>query len=144
MENKTAPKKFELTPFNNHVIGDKETSELLLIGLETPEFEDFLSMNRDLYGGIEIFDSFHYYALVTFVEDGQNFTLLNPYLVSYGKYPKRNFAFGALNNESKRLYSFFDGKATTNERKTAMLVYNSLVRYCETEYPNYTPFAIKM
>lgn len=144
METPKTPKKFELTIFNKKNIGDSETDELLLIGLETPEFQEFLSMNREIYGGIEIFDSFYYYALVTFVEDGYNFTMLNPYLVSYGKYPKRNFAFGAYNKKGNFLMSFFEGKATTNDRKTAMMVYNSLVRYCETEYPDFTPFAIKM
>lgn len=144
MEAKRTQKRFELTPFSNKNIGDKETIELLLIREFSPDFQDFLRMNREIYGGTEIFDSLYYYSLVTFVEDGFNFTLLNPYMTSFGKYPKRNFAFGVYNPKTNSLYSFFDGKATTNERKTAMMVHNSLVRYCEVEYPDYIPFAIKL
>lgn len=144
METEKNSKRFELRFISDISLTDTETNALLLIGLDTPEFQEFLTNNREIFGGKEIFDGFYYYSMVTFIEDGYNFTMLNPYQVSFGKYPKRNFAFGAYSEKQNSLRWFFDGKPTTNDRKTAMLVHNSLARYCEVEYPDYIPFAIKL
>jgi hypothetical protein len=139
---KEAKAKFELTPFDHHKVLGASTISMYTQG-DTWK-NALISSNRQMFDeGKEIVAGGFYYGMVTFVEDNFNFCMLTPYLAKRPTYPKRNFAFGGFDTKTNELFMFFNGVATTNHRKTAIQVYNSLLKYCEWEYPSLIPFAIK-
>lgn len=137
-----AKKNFELTHFWHTKVIDADTIHLYSIA-EIPE--TFLENNRLIFEGCkEIKVDVFYYAMLDFVDTNGHFTILHPYRLNQLKYPKRNYGFGGYNKIKNELFMFFNGVATTNNRDTAIQVYNSLVRYCKNVYPNIQPFSIKM
>jgi hypothetical protein len=135
--------KFDLTPFDHNKILNESTISMYTQG-ETWK-QALINSNRQMFDeGKEIVADGFYYGMVTFVEDNFNFCMLTPYLAKRPTYPKRNFAFGGFDTKTNKLFMFFNGVATTNNRQTAIQVYNSLLKYCEWEYPFLLPFAIKL
>jgi hypothetical protein len=134
-------KNFDIIPFPHAKIVDTEA----ISSLNENDHLSFLSSNRETFeGGKELFVDGCYYGVVSFMENGNPFTLLTPYRINMLKYPKKNFGFGVYDNSTNKLFMFFNGVATTDSRSTAIMVYNSLVQYCKTTNPNYHPFAIKL
>jgi hypothetical protein len=137
-----AGKKF---PLSMGIKSAKNETLLLTDADCLPASEHWMRLMQDGYDeGKEIVADGFYYGMVTFVEDNFNFCMLTPYLAKRPTYPKRNFAFGGFDTKTNKLFMFFNGVATTNNRKTAIQVYNSLLKYCEWEYPFLLPFAIKL
>jgi hypothetical protein len=134
-------KTFELTPFAHDKFVEVETISALTEDAQL----SFLSENREIFeGGKELLVNGYYYGLISFIEGGEAFTILTPYRLLVPKYPKKNFGFGAYDHSINQLFMFFNGVATTDSRSTAIQVYNSLVRYCQTTHPDLEPFTIKM
>lgn len=134
--------KFEVTPIDHFKVVDTNTLNAMNKGDDW--LSDFLNSNRKIHeAGIEICVDGFYYRMVTFIEDGMEFTMLTPYRAGQLKYPKRNFAFGGYDSKANTLSMFFGGLPTTNQRATAIKVYYSLLQYCKTYYPNLKPFSIK-
>lgn len=134
-------KTFELTPFAHEKFVEAET----ISALDQDAHLSFLSDNREIFeGGKELLVNGHYYGMISFIEGGEAFTILTPYRLLVPKYPKKNFGFGAYDHSINELFMFFNGVATTDSRTTAIQVYNSLVRYCQTTHPDLEPFTIKM
>lgn len=134
-------KTFDLTPFSHEKIVDIDTISALNEELKSEWLED----NRQTFEGCkELQIEGFYYGMATFVENGTPFTLLTPYRFSAQKYPKKNFGFGAYDHATNKIFMFFNGLATTDNRTTAIMVYTSLVQYCKTTLPTFEPFAIKL
>lgn len=134
-------KTFELTPFAHDKFVEAET----ISALDQDAHISFLSDNREIFeGGKELLVNGYYYGMISFIEGGEAFTILTPYRLLVPKYPKKNFGFGAYDHSINELFMFFNGVATTDSRTTAIQVYNSLVRYCQTTHPDLEPFTIKM
>lgn len=138
---KVTRKPFETIPFAYDKFVDVEG----LHALSEENKLSFITHNRNIFeGGKELLVNGYYYGMVSFIENGETFTILTPYRLIVPKYPKKNFGFGAYDHSCNQLLMFFDGISTTDSRLVAIQVFNSLVRYCKSTYPNFEPFTIKI
>ena len=133
--------KLTLTPLAPRQVIDANTSEQYVMLGESY----IIQKNRPLFDGHEeiCVDTF-YYALVKFVENGQEFCVLTPYRNKHKNELRRRFSFGAYDTKKNKLFLFFNGVSKSPNREHALQVYNELKSYCEHVEPSLKPFAIKI
>ena len=133
--------KLTLTPLAPRQVIDANTSEQYVMLGESY----IIQKNRPLFDGHEeICVDTYYYALVKFVENGQDFCVLTPYRNKHKNELRRRFSFGAYDTKKNKLFLFFNGVSKSPNREHALQVYNELKSYCEHVEPNLKPFAIKL
>lgn len=131
----------QLTPMRFEKVLDDET----MLDYVTNQGHNVLERNRKIFDNQnfkEVCLNGYYFTYHNYLENGQEFATLQPYLMETYPPSKRTFCFGCMDTSKQQAFMFFKGKKMASDRPTAIVVYNELKKYLEPKKA-FLPFSIK-
>ena len=131
----------QLSPMRFEKVLDQET----LLDYVMNQGSNVLELNRKIFDHQdfeEVCLNGYYFTYHRYLENGNEFATLQPYLMQPYPPSKRTFCFGCMDTLKGQAFMFFKGKKMASDRPTAIMVYNELKKYLGDQ-EGVLPFSIK-